>query len=171
VYLGYRLGAHQERRPVFRALVYNKGAAVLHMLRNLIGDDAFLQGLRRFTEKRGSQKAGTGDLRHAMERKRPVLGTLLRAMDLRLYAPSVMFDFRVEPRQRVRASPGRFEQSGEIFDLPITVTLQYADRRNVDILVPVTDRVVEKRVALDGTLRSAEINKEDGALVEVLKAN
>jgi len=85
--------------------------------------------------------------------------------------PSVMFDFRVEPSATGQSIVLRFEQSGELFDLPITVTLQYADRRNVDILVPVTDRVVEKRVTLDGTLRSAEISKEDGTLVEVLKAN
>ena len=172
VYLGYRLGHIKNDGRVFRALVYNKGAAVLHMLRNLIGDDAFLQGLRRFYREARFTKAGTEDLRHAMETESGQ--SLERFFERWIYGatlPSVMFDFRVEPSATGQIIVLRFEQSGELFDLPITVTLQYADRRNVDILVPVTDRVVEKRVTLDGTLRSAEISKEDGTLVEVLKAN
>ena len=168
VYLGYRLGHIRNDSRVFRALVYNKGAAVLNMLRKLIGDEAFMRGLRRFYRESRFNKAGTEDLRHAMEEESGQ--SLERFFERWIYGstlPSVMFDFRVEGQNVVL----RFAQSGEIFDLPITVTLQYADRRNVDVLVPVTDRVVEKRVALDGTLRSAEISKDDGALVDVLKAN
>src|SRR5262249_50232125 len=41
VYLGYRLGHIRAEGRVFRALVYNKGAMVLHMLRRLMGDEAF----------------------------------------------------------------------------------------------------------------------------------
>ena len=37
IYLGYRLGHLENDSRVFRALVYNKGAAVLHMLRRLVG--------------------------------------------------------------------------------------------------------------------------------------
>ena len=56
VYLGYRLGHIKGESRVFRALVYNKGAAVLHMLRRLIGDEAFFARhqavLRRATDSR-----------------------------------------------------------------------------------------------------------------------
>jgi hypothetical protein len=45
VHLGYRLGVVKGNVRVFRALVYNKGAAVLHMLRRLLGDDVFFTGL------------------------------------------------------------------------------------------------------------------------------
>ena len=38
VYLGYRLGHIQGDRRIFRALVYNKGAMVLHMLHRLLGE-------------------------------------------------------------------------------------------------------------------------------------
>ena len=44
VWLGYRLGHLQGDGRIFRALVYNKGALVLHMLRRLLGDDAFFRG-------------------------------------------------------------------------------------------------------------------------------
>ena len=53
---------------VFRALVYNKGAMVLHMLRRLVGDEAFFAGLRDFYAKRRYKKAGTDDFQVAMEK-------------------------------------------------------------------------------------------------------
>src|SRR3954470_2708598 len=48
IYLGYRLGHIQGDDRIFRAVVYNKGAMALHMLRRLIGDDAFFGGVRAF---------------------------------------------------------------------------------------------------------------------------
>ena len=51
VYLGYRLGHIKGDGRVFRALVYNKGAMVLHMLRRLVGDEVFFGGLRRFLHR------------------------------------------------------------------------------------------------------------------------
>jgi hypothetical protein len=41
VHLGYRLGLVKGDVRVFRALVYNNGAAVLHMLRRLLGEQVF----------------------------------------------------------------------------------------------------------------------------------
>jgi Peptidase family M1 domain len=172
VYLGYRLGHIKNDSRVFRALVYNKGAAVLHMLRGLIGDDAFWRGIRRFYREARFTKAGTEDLRRAMELESGQ--SLERFFERWIYGstlPSVSFDFRVETTPSGQEVVLRFEQIGDIFDLPITVTLQYSDRRMVDVLVRITERVVEKRVALDGVLRSAEISREDGAVAEVLKAN
>jgi hypothetical protein len=67
VYLGYRLGHIKGESRVFRALVYNKGALVLHMLRRLIGDEAFFAGVRRYYRDHRFTKAGTDDLRTAME--------------------------------------------------------------------------------------------------------
>jgi len=58
VYLGYRLGHIKSDGRIFRALVYNKGAAVLHMLRRLIGDEAFFKGIRRFYADAKFRKAG-----------------------------------------------------------------------------------------------------------------
>src|SRR5207244_11487684 len=67
VSLGYRLGHVRNQSRVFRALVYNKGAVVLHMLRRLMGDEAFFRGIRRFYRTSRFHKAGTEDLRAAME--------------------------------------------------------------------------------------------------------
>jgi aminopeptidase N len=82
--------------------------------------------------------------------------------------PRVTFSFRVESA----AGGGQevvlqFVQEGDLFDVPIAVDLQYADRRVQDVLVPVTDRTTEVRVPLDGALRAVVIDIDDGALVEV----
>ena len=170
IYLGYRLGHIRNDGRVFRALVYNKGAAVLQMLRRLAGDEAFFRGIRRFYVESRYQKAGTEDLRHAMEAEtgRP----LERFFERWIYGatlPRITFSYRVESPAGRQEAVLRFEQTGDIFDVPVTVVLQYADRRIVNVVVPVTDRIVEHRVPLDGALRSVEVSKDDGSLVDVQK--
>lgn len=65
--LGQRLG-HIKRDPrIRRALVYDKGAWVLRMLRRLLGDEAFFRATRTFLERHRFAKAGTEDLRAALE--------------------------------------------------------------------------------------------------------
>jgi hypothetical protein len=169
VYLGYRLGHIRNQPTVFRALVYNKGAAVLHMLRRLLGDEVFLRGLRRFYAGGRFIKVGTEDFRAAMEAEAGQ--SLERFFERWIYnagLPRVTFAWRVEP-----AADGgqdallRFTQDGDLFDIPITVALQYADRRIQHVMVPVTDRTVDMRVPLDGPLRGATVVDDDGALVEV----
>jgi len=166
IHLGYRLGHIRGESKVFRALIYNKGAAVLHMLRRLVGDDAFFRGLRRFYRTSRFQKAGTQDLRAAMEAEsgRP----LERFFERWIYGsalPKVKIGSRVEGQEIVLS----VEQLGEIFDVPVTLTLQYSDKKPVDVVVRVTERMVEKRVPLGGVLRGVEFNKDDGGLVDVVK--
>jgi hypothetical protein len=166
VYLGYRLGHIRGESRVFRALIYNKGAAVLHMLRRIVGDDAFFRGIRRFYRTERFQKAGTEDLREAMERESGQ--PLDRFFERWIYGstlPKAKLSYRVEGDHVVLS----VEQVGEIFDVPVTVTLQYADRKPVDVVVVASDRIVEKRVPLAGVLRGVEFNKDDGGLVEIVK--
>jgi aminopeptidase N len=169
VYLGYRLGHIRNQPTVFRALVYNKGAAVLHMLRRLLGDEAFFRGLRRFYVGARFSKVGTEDLRAAMEAESG--WRLERFFERWIYGASLP---RVTMTSRVEATADgrqdvilRFDQEGDIFDLPVAVDLQYTNRRIQDVLVPLTDRTVEMRVPLEGTLRSVSIDIDDGVLAEI----
>ena len=57
----------------------------------------------------------------------------------------------------------RFEQIGEVYDVPVTVTLNLGDK-SVDEVVAVTDTTVEKRIPFAGSLRSIEVNGDNGAL-------
>lgn len=160
--LGSRLG-HIKRQPrVFRALVYNKAAAVLHMLRRLIGDEAFFEGLRAFYAEHKFRKAGTDDLRAAFEAAsgRP----LDRFFDQWIYGVAIP-----ELRYRSAVSPGRvavrFEQTGSaIFDVPVTVSIEYADGRVVDSIVQVSDRQVEWEIATTEPVREVQINGDHAAV-------
>ena len=69
VSLGYRLGHIQGDSRIFRAIVYNKSAVALHMLRRMIGDDAFFRGVRRLYFGSRFAKAGTDDVRAAFEKE------------------------------------------------------------------------------------------------------
>jgi aminopeptidase N len=80
--------------------------------------------------------------------------------------PKVKVGYRVEGTDVVL----RVEQVGEVFDVPVTIVLQYADRKNTDVVVRATEQVVEQRVPLTGTLRGIEVSKDDGTLAEIVKS-
>jgi hypothetical protein len=61
----------------------------------------------------------------------------------------------------------RFTQTGELFDLPVLVTLDYADGTSQDVVVPVADQTTEVPVRLRGALRSASVSKRDVSLAEI----
>ncbi len=168
VYLGYRIG-HVKREPqLVRAVVYNKGAAVLHMLRRLIGDDAFMRGLRRFYQEWRFRRAGSDDLRRAFEAES---GRSLSRFFQRWIYESRLPRLRFSTRTEHDLASGedaiivRVEQVGELFDLPLTVTLDYQDRSAVDVIVPVTDAVNEMRIPLRGRLHGVEVNRDEAAVV------
>ena len=137
VHLGYRLGHIKNEPRVFRAVVYNKGAAVLHMLRRLLGDDQFFAGLRAFYDDRKFQKAGTDDLQRAFEAQSG--RKLDRFFERWIYGTDIpRLTYHVTMQERSVAV--RFEQSADmIFDVPVTVTLTYADGHTQDVVVKVTD--------------------------------
>ena len=163
VYLGYRLGHIRSDGRVFRALVYNKGAMVLHMLRRLVGDEAFLDGIRRYYADRKFRKAGTDDLRRAME---AVSGLdLAPFFDGWIYGsaiPVLRFSSQVHGAQATL----RFEHRGDVVPTPVTVSVSYADGRSEEVVVPVDERVVERTLPLAGAVRSIEVNRDHAALAE-----
>jgi aminopeptidase N len=162
VHLGYRLGHINGDQKVFRALLYNKGAAVLHMLRRLVGDAAFFNSLRRFYFEQKFEKAGTDDLQRAFEAEtgRP----LTRFFERWIYGSAL-------PRLRYGVTIGerdvtvRFEQLGAlVFDVPVTVTVTYADGRSADVVVPVTEKEVVHTIPVDGAVRGVHVNRDSAAI-------
>ena len=67
IHLGQRLGHLKGDPRILRAVVYDKGAWVLHMLRRLVGDEAFFGAARTFLQRHRFAKAGTDDLQAALE--------------------------------------------------------------------------------------------------------
>jgi hypothetical protein len=166
VYLGYRLGHIKSDSRVFRSIVYNKAAMVLHMLRRFVGDEAFFKGLSDFYGTWQFRKAGTGDFLATMEQASGK--SLRRFFDTWIFGesiPRVKFSYRVEGNDAVV----HFEQLGEPADFPVGITLTYDSGARADVVVNVTDRTVEKRLPLSGRLRSAAANADNQSLVEIVR--
>jgi hypothetical protein len=164
VHLGYRLGHIKTDLRVYRAIVYNKGAAVLHMLRRLLGDEAFFAGLRRFYDDRRFQKAGTDDLERALEAESG--RTLDRFFERWIYGTDI-------PRIAFKSTIGdgqvtvRFTQpTDNVFDLPVTVTLTLADGKTREVIVPITEAEVEQTIPVDMPVRRVQVNLDSAAIAE-----
>jgi len=164
VHLGYRLGHIKNDSRVFRALVYNKGAAVLHMLRRLLGDQVFFNSLRRFYQDRRFQKAGTEDLQRAFELESG--RDLDRFFERWIYSselPRLTYHTTIAEREVTV----RFDQVGtEVFDIPVTVTIVFTDGKTKDVIVPVTEKQVEQRIPVEGAVRQVQINRDSAAIAE-----
>ena len=163
VHLGYRLGLVKGNVRVFRALVYNKGAAVLHMLRRLLGDEVFFRGLRRFYMDAAIRRP---ELKTSSGRWRRSPGGCSIA------SSSGGFTARHSPHpvqhaDRRRQVVVRFEQAGDqVFDMPVTVTITYANGRTSDVVVPVSDSQVERSIPTDDLVRQVQVNRDSAALAE-----
>jgi hypothetical protein len=165
VYLGYRLGHLKNDSRVFRALVYNKAAGVLHMLRRLIGDEAFFGGLRRFYADNRFKKAGTADLQRAMEAE---FGAPLERFFQRWIFEAGIPRLRYSTSVKNQELVVRFEQIGSadessLYDVPVTVSINYVDGTAEEI-VAVRAAAVEKRYQLTGAVRNVEVNADGAAL-------
>ena len=158
IYLGARLGHIQGDSRIFRALVYNKGALVLHMLRLLLGDEAFFRGIRTFYREFQFRAAGTDDVRRVFEAEAG--RSLERFFEGWVYGeslPSLAITTKVEPNGGGSAVTIRAEQGPLLFDVPVTVALELSDGSTRTIVVSLADRVTERRVVIAQTVRRASI--------------
>lgn len=163
IYLGYRLGHIRNDDRVFRALVYNKGAMVLHMLRRRVGDEAFFSGLRTFYERWKFKKAGTDDFRQVMEEASQMdLAPFFEAWVYGAAIPQVSFKSDVRDNQLSL----RFEADAPVI-APITVTITYSSGRTEDVLVQMADKVATVTAPVTEPVRSITANADHAALVEV----
>jgi aminopeptidase N len=112
IHLGQRLGHLKEDPRILRAIVYDKGAWVLHMLRGLVGDEAFFEGARAFLERFRYAKAGTEDLRAELE--------AASGRDLRPYFDAWIYDTGLP----VLVFSSRTERSGPGFRTTVDVRAQ-----------------------------------------------
>jgi Peptidase family M1 domain len=167
--LGYRLGHIQGDTRIFRAIVYNKSAVVLHMLRRLIGDDAFFRGIRRVYFGARFDKVGTDGVRVAFEKE--------SGRDLRRFfdawigssgTPAVAYSWA---RPADAAPPEvtlRVEQRGRDSEFPVTVTLHYAGGVVEDTQVVVQDRTAEFRLPVKGDLKNVTLNRDGLTPLEIV---
>lgn len=155
---GYRLGHLRGTPRVFRAILYNKSALVLDMLRRMMGDEPFTTGLRDFYATERFQAATTADLRAAFERAG---GRSLERFFDRWIRGATLPRLRVSWHQtQPHTLTVRVEQAGDVFDLPVSIVIDYADGRSETIDVIVTQAISDTHLPLSGPIRRVRVDRD-----------
>jgi hypothetical protein len=119
--LGHRLGHIEGDPQIYRAVVYDKGAYVLHMLRQIVGDAAFRTAGMALQKENRFGKIGTDDVRAALEAASGLeLGPYFEQW---VYGTSVP-ELRLVTRSRPEAAGYRTEIRVEGRHLPGPVPLE-----------------------------------------------
>ena len=154
--LGYRLGHIQKEGRVFRAVVYNKSAVVLHTLRRLIGDEAFFRALQDFYREYRFSKTGTAELRQAFEARS---GRSLERFFDRWISGAALPDLEVD--SRIDNDRGtavvRVRQRGEVFDMPLRLEIEYEDREREAVEITLSEDDEEFTLPLRARARRVEV--------------
>ena len=164
IWLGYRLGHIRNESRVFRAVIYNKSALVLHMLRGLLGDDRFFAGLRTLYRTSRFRKIGTDDVRRTFEQA--------SGQPLERFFERWIYEFGV-PRAAWRAeSTGGvtrivLEQEGDrVYDFPVRVSYVDARGQPQSATIPVTAQQVVYTLPTSGPVRDLRVD-DGGSLVRL----
>jgi hypothetical protein len=166
IHIGYRVGhLRGDAQAYGRGL--RQAAYVLHMLRGVTGDDAFFRGLRAYQDAHRYGKAGTDDLREALEAASGkdlgahfqawVLGTGIARLRYRWSREEAGGAFRVEVRLEAAGLPAA---------LPLQVTVTHAAgdvSRTIDLRPPGAQVTVET----PARPRRVDLNADRGLLAIV----
>lgn len=177
IWLGYRLGHLKGDSRVFRAVVYNKGALVLHMLRRLVGETVFSRSLQHFYGQSRFRRVGTDDLRAAFEKEwgQP-LGRFFERWVYEAEIPTIRVSWdSVEPTTAGAdgQAPGSaavrlsLEQGARVCDVPLTVTVEYVDGRTEQVLAVAREAVTHILLPVTGRVRDLRVNEDFAALARI----
>jgi aminopeptidase N len=167
IHLGHRLGHIQGDRQTFRAVVYDKGALVLHMLRGIVGDAAFRQALTTVQSKYRFQKTGTDELCKVLEEASGrslvsyfdawVYGTALPALTVSRRPEAVGPPYRTRVEVKAQDLPG---------PVPLELALAYRGGRAVR-RVELTPSGGAWSIETPGAPGKLEVNGDRGLLARV----
>lgn len=114
-----------EKESVTSGITYQKGAWVLHMLRNLIGEAAFKKGIQDYYAKFYTSSATTDDFRKVMEK--------VSGMDLEVFfrqwlyhpeIPRLQVTWKYDRVQKkITISMDQIQNGDLIFDLPVELAI------------------------------------------------
>jgi hypothetical protein len=145
----------------YQAIVYDKAALVLNMLREMLGDEVFFSGLREFFARHERGAATTGQFRAAMEK---VSGRDLAGFFDPWFNSHELPNVRVS-RSVSRAETGsvlriRLEQSGLPFVFPLRVSWKDAGGETRREVLLVERRSQEFLLHAPGEVRQVTVNPD-----------
>ncbi len=165
---GYRI-VHQnldDMAQVTTNQTYQKGAWVLHMLRSLVGDEAFWRGIRAYYAEFSSRNATTDDFRRTMEEASGrELARFFRQWLERGGLP------RLEGTWQHRGPSLEIElrqtQEGEPFELEVPVVFEVDADASLRVeKVRMTEREARATIPMERTPRSVALDPQRWVLME-----
>ncbi len=149
-------------------LVYQKGAWILHMLRDQIGVDAFWKGIRLYYQRHYNGTAMTADLRRAMEQ---VSGQQLEWFFdqwlRRSGVPVIAHEWRYDNAAKEIVITVRQTQPGEPYRLSVDVGLSPPTGSAQIVTVDMTGREATVRVAADAAPARLSVDPQVWLLADI----
>jgi hypothetical protein len=166
IHLGQRLGHVKNDSRAYRAVVYDKGAYVLHMLRSVVGEAAFRGALQGLQADHRFAKIGTRDLQAALEKAGGTpLGPYFEAWIYGTRLPELRMVHRSE-----RAPEGHrtvVDVVAEHLPGPVTVLVSLEDGQSRDYAVEVGPGPSRYTFMTAEAPRRVELNRDLGVLAVV----
>ena len=121
-----------DARAAQHDIADTKGMFVYNMLREKIGHDAFVRGLRRIVEVFAGKLVTVPDLRLALEKTSGTdLGPFFQQWFYRAGAPDLVLNATVSPAGSGSVVSGTVIQAGEPYDVPVEIVLASPGKRVV----------------------------------------
>lgn len=122
---------YEDKEAMFDAVSYNKGGAILHMLRNHVGDSAFFQALNRFLVQNSYKAAEAHQLRLSFEE---TTGRDLNWFWNQWYFgaghPELDINYSYdEAAKQVQIIVKQTQESGKVFRLPVAVDIYSGNKK------------------------------------------
>ncbi len=115
----------EDYSPELQALTAAKGAAVLHMLRGVIGDDKFFQTLKDFAAKNAWKAVTTDDFKKAAETASAQnLGYFFIQWIESSGAPEFKLEYTIFRTQKGFRAMGKIAQDLDTFRMPIDIKIE-----------------------------------------------
>jgi len=118
-----------EKEEVTSAITYQKGAWVLHMLREKIGDAAFQKGIRSYYKKYFNANATTDQFRSEMERASGIsLQSFFNQWLLRSGIPTIQVDWQYNASKKLlEISLMQTNADDSVYELPVEIAVQQSN--------------------------------------------
>ncbi|WP_372744192.1 M1 family metallopeptidase [Lutibacter sp.] len=120
---------YHDREDMFDTVSYHKGNAILHMLRDILGDDAFFQGMNTYLTEHKFGTAEAQDLRLAMEK---VSGKDLNWFFNQWYYGNghIKMNVTYDVNTINKKVTVNIHQPGKVFKFPITIDVYETTGKN-----------------------------------------
>ncbi len=169
IYFGYR-----DKEDMFDSHSYNKGGCIIHMLRNLVGDDAFWASLNHYLTENKFNSVEAHDLRLSFEE--------VSGMDLNWFFNQWFFEaghpllnikkeydlnegslnITVEQTQNPDRSPA-------IFKLPVAIDVYFEDKKSIRKNILLTKRIETFKFKIDDSPTWVNFDAENILLAELIE--